>query len=74
MNKNKMGQVATFEEQLLGLKNTTEIADALENPSSVFDCDDCRYNSPRGTCKKKCRKAIIEWLGEEAYLDRSELI
>jgi hypothetical protein len=61
-------------EKLLGAMNSTVIADALENPSSVFCCDDCKYNQPRGTCKKECRKAIIEWIGEDVSLDRSELI
>jgi hypothetical protein len=66
-------------EKLFGKKpseclSTPELADVLENPTSVLCCDDCKYNQPKGMCKKECRKAIIESLGDEVYLDRSEML
>ena len=58
-------------EEKIRQMSTNELADLLDEPKAVFCCSDCKYNPRAGTCKKDCKKAIVEWLGErDWYLTR----
>jgi hypothetical protein len=56
-------------EEKIKQMTTNESADLIDCSIAVFCCEDCKYNPRTGTCKKDCKKGIIEWLGAEAEKD-----